>query len=120
MTAAPMSSANKAIECGRITMRWKFKVHEDGDEMWRARALGYEYFVYSDWRPNTFKVALQDPDPNPDPAPDPDGWSYLEGTWPTAAEARAAAETDYDRRRAIKKRSKKLVTTTRVDSGSTP
>jgi hypothetical protein len=79
-------------------MRWKFKVDEDGDETWVARAsplVGRRYQVYSEWRPDTFRVAYEDHNYD---------WHDLEGTWPTETEAKAAAEADNDQRKAIKKR----------------
>jgi hypothetical protein len=82
-----------------MAMRWKFKINDDGDEWWVARAspaVGGRYGVYTKWRGN-FHVAYEDPEHDYD-------WRDLEGTWATCTEAKAAAEADHAQRRAIKDR----------------
>jgi hypothetical protein len=76
-------------------MRWKFKVDDDDFERWEAQAsplVGRRYQVYSEWRPDDFRVAYLDHNYD---------WHCLEGAWPTPAEAKAAAEVDNAQRRAI-------------------
>jgi hypothetical protein len=62
-------------------MKWKFKVADDGDEWWEARARGCRYQVYAEW-PSGFAIYT-----------DRDGdWRRVGGTWRSEAEAKAAVE----------------------------
>ena len=74
-------------------MKWKFKLDGDGNERWEARAsplVGRRYQVWPEWS-SGFRVAYLDHNYD---------WHGLEGTWPTATEAKAAAEADNAQRRA--------------------
>jgi hypothetical protein len=91
-------------------MKWKFKLYDDGDEMWVARAsplVGRRYQIYTEWQGH-FRVAYEDHDYE---------WHVLEGTWPTLAEAQTAAEADHARRKNAARAAK---TRTRGDLDEAP